>query len=626
MNMIDKVQGFHRGGESITVMPDSQPTIVKSLDKEQIPADVDIIEIVKWLQHYLIHAPDPNYDYECMHCMGPLGYPIGIPIVSVPGHRDIIAVDHDAGMERSLMYVREILKNGIENEIEKAMRRRTRKLLHDDGWVWLPETVWTIIPSEEEWPHQWVTAIAMQNLARQWYETGDKTFLEQAAKIFKALKSAASWDTGRAYYPHGFVPVKPDGKVMLTHGWGSSMIGQYPVVLHDLLEYYAFTKDEEALDFAIALGEGILAELQPNQGQIRISSKDGSYQGHLHHHLYFLIGMAHLGLTTRDPRIIEWTRRAYEFTYGISLDTGWFWEFTPSGPDVAIASEGCNTGDMMATAVYLAKSGYTNYWDDVERIVRNQLIESQFFVTSEFESLYRKLHANNPKEIKAGLSELKDLEGAIIGRATPNDWVTGDPATLGQPGIFANGINMMGCCTLQCTLGLYTLWKHMVEEKQDSVYVYTSLKYENSAVKVISFLPKQGRITIIAGKDADYFFRVPAWVARGTVKTYRNINEVSPDWHKEYIRFQLAKKDEELTITYPLIKFEQQVILGGRPASYEQWLNKSNEVSLKLDERDRVWIKSSSKYILRWLGNTCFDVSPKSKYLPMYVHRSNKVL
>ncbi|MBI2192365.1 MAG: hypothetical protein HYU36_10305 [Planctomycetes bacterium] len=116
------------------------------------------------------------------------------------------------------------------------------------------------------------------------------------------MRSTASWDTGRAYYAHGMIPVKATGEVMPTHHWGSSLVGQYPLVAQGLCEYFEATGDSEALEFGLALAEGVLADLQPGQGVIGISARDGSYQGHLHHHLYFLAGLAHLAALSSEPR------------------------------------------------------------------------------------------------------------------------------------------------------------------------------------------------------------------------------------------------------------------------------------------------------------------------------------
>ena len=89
-------------------------------------------------------------------------------------------------------------------------------------------------------------------------------------------------------------------------------------------------------------------------------------------------------------------------------------------------------------------------------------------------------------------------------------------------------------------------------------------------------LAEQGRVTVVAGRDADFFLRPPAWTPRKQVKAYRDGTEVPPDWRSAYIRFANATEGEELTVTYPLLQFEQQVTLG-EPGDWEQWQRLSDE-------------------------------------------------
>ena len=39
--------------------------------------------------------------------------------------------------------------------------------------------------------------------------------------------------------------------------------------------------------------------------------------------------------------------------------------------------EGCFLGDLVALTIKLAESGYGDYWEDADRVIRNHLIESQ---------------------------------------------------------------------------------------------------------------------------------------------------------------------------------------------------------------------------------------------------------
>ena len=89
-------------------------------------------------------------------------------------------------------------------------------------------------------------------------------------------------------------------------------------------------------------------------------------------------------------------------------------------------------------------------------------------------------------------------------------------------------------------------------------------------------------------------FRASACLdAARTVTTYRNGAEVPSDWRGAYVHFRQASPGEELTVTHPLIQFEQHVVLG-------------------MEGHD------TGEFCLRWLGNACLEMTPRGKYLPMY--------
>ena len=84
--------------------------------------------------------------------------------------------------------------------------------------------------------------------------------------------------------------------------------------------------------------------------------------------------MLRYAIITNDTELMELIRDAYEYTrnFGIAR-IGWFTETSR-----VKRCEGCCIADMVALAIKLSDAGVGDYWDDVDRYVRNQLIESQF--------------------------------------------------------------------------------------------------------------------------------------------------------------------------------------------------------------------------------------------------------
>ncbi|MBI2192366.1 MAG: hypothetical protein HYU36_10310 [Planctomycetes bacterium] len=141
-------RGFHRGGGRMTLLLEGAPGVAPAASAPA--SNSDLLPILRRIGHYLVHMPEPEYDYECSHCIGPLGYPAVVPVVapSRPRSRDAITIGQtDAEWCRSYDVVREML--GVvpdAPEVEAGIRRRLLSLLRDDGWVWIPEKLsrrWT---------------------------------------------------------------------------------------------------------------------------------------------------------------------------------------------------------------------------------------------------------------------------------------------------------------------------------------------------------------------------------------------------------------------------------------------------------------------------------------------------
>ncbi len=129
--------------------------------------------------------------------------------------------------------------------------------------------------------------------------------------------------------------------------------------------------------------------------------------------------MARLGALTGNTRYLEWARKAYDWLMTQGTDWGWF----PESPGVS-NSETCATGDMVALAACLAGAGYTGYWDDVERFIRNYCREAQFFPIPEYEALYRSKHPG-ASESAEGIRRVRDFKGGFVARLTPNSLTMG---------------------------------------------------------------------------------------------------------------------------------------------------------------------------------------------------------
>jgi len=103
---------------------------------------------------------------------------------------------------------------------------------------------------------------------------------------------------------------------------------------------------------------------------------DGSFPGHVHGHLCVASGLTELARVTGDAELLEAMNQVYLHIRSLSTDFGFVPELTERQDDV-IACETCCLMDFIHLALSLARAGHPEYLDDVERAVRNHLIESR---------------------------------------------------------------------------------------------------------------------------------------------------------------------------------------------------------------------------------------------------------
>lgn len=325
-------------------------------------------------------------------------------------------------------------------------------------------------------------------------------------------------------------------------------------------------------------------------------------------------GVAYAGMVTGEARYLDWAKRAYGRLMSIASDSGWFQQHLPwpwpGLKDPRQNSETCITADMMDMAAFFAQAGDSDYWDHVERGVRNYLAVMQFRVTPQFEAYYRQVNraptgtevgsvpaSREPKlnhtdaEVEAGLKELRQkLDGGVVATCMLNDNVIGleeDPKVLG----------CMGCCTWSGARGIGRAGVSVVTLQKGGTYVNLSISHETPQIKVVSFLPACGRVTAVVKQPGRFYLRPPAWTPRQKVGSWRNAKPVTVSWEGRYVRFDDAAQGEELTITYPVPHFLQRVTIAGR--------------------------KMADRFTLEWLGNTVVGVDPPGQRVPLYYDRQN---
>jgi hypothetical protein len=209
-----------------------------------------------------------------------------------------------------------------------------------------------------------------------------------------------------------------------------------------------------------------------------------------------------------------------------------------------------------------------DFWYDIERIARNQLLENQF---------------RDPALIIRDRPAMPGLEailnGAFASWAHPND-------LLGGPDI-------EGCCTGGGVRALYHVLQNVaLPDAQNTLAVNMLFSVETESVRVESALPYEGNVVVQLKVDAPITLRRPEGADNLNVRIAVNGQSVSPRVEGNYY------------------------ILGDRVAGDRV------EMRFLLPITTRTERVAGNDYTVFWKGNSVTQLEPGGKKYPTYLRSS----
>ena len=106
-------------------------------------------------------------------------------------------------------------------------------------------------------------------------------------------------------------------------------------------------------------------------------------------------------------------------------------------------------------------------------------------------------------------------------------------------------------------------------------------------------MPESGRLTVRAAVRERFFLRPPGRAPKEAVRAFFGQKPVPVSWSGSYVEFH-ARKGEELTITYPLLRFTQEV--------RGLWSGNARDLVMTFN----------------WLGNMVVSASPPGGRTPLF--------
>jgi hypothetical protein len=324
----------------------------------------------------------------------------------------------------------------------------------------------------------------------------------------------------------------------------------YGFIIKSLMVCARLMNVEAALQLAELLVKKVFADP-------KIFSPDNTFcqGGHAHTNLRTLVGAADYALCANDPVIYSRVDALYRYAKSITTRFGFLPEVIGRQGDM-IACETCTLMDYIGLAVTLANHGHPEYWGEVERAVRNHLIESQVLDTS-----WLKSNPNKPDTKEFSWRDIdKRMLGGYAGWSAPNHilaycetLIWGGPELRGKIRAFQN------CCGGSGTHAFFIAWKNSARYDNGCLTVNLHIDKLLPQAEIRSYQPYQGLLTIQLKRHVMSRFAFRNLSNRrnlklseyGRIKTWGNFLDLG---HRQ--------AGETIRISYPLPVYQEEISIG----------------------------------------------------------------
>ncbi len=402
-------------------------------------------------------------------------------------------------------------------------------------------------PDRRDVDHMFAQGSALYGLVTDFNAGHDPAMSVRIKALIDGLSRRARHEADYLWFPDVATPSAP-----------CSHMAAYQVL--PVVRYYELTNDASALRYAERLSRWAFYH-DPTVTEQGVITKTG-WEGHLHAWMDTYSGIlrcARAGgnldrnqVLARSLRLFEWVKLNYTTPYGWVADS--------------VGSETCETCTISAAirlALELIKEGHAEYWDDVERFVRNQLVANQF-------------RDVDPLQIEDPATA-RGLRGAFESYAAPNTLIASRDA----------GIE--GCCINGGIRGFFLAYQSAIQESDEAIHINLLLSNATRSVRVVSYLPDHGRLDLYPLSSKALLVRLPKWLRAEdvTVNGPARIRQAA-ETAGNFLRLSRVKPGTCITLQF-----------------------KSREEAVTS-------VVARQRYDVSWEGDTVMKLGPAGKPYPIY--------
>ena len=332
---------------------------------------------------------------------------------------------------------------------------------------------------------------------------------------------------------------------------------------HGTALFYRVTKYPPALELSRGLARWALAKMFKNE--------DGRYDFfHFHHGLYALMAVAEYAEAAQDKEAYRRVDACYRWVRQMGDPLiGWYSEAMPGSDwfekrdfeSVEIRE----VSDMVFLALYLTRAGLGDYWDDVDRWVRNQYSQGQITSADFFDRIPDRYFSDQASQV--AYKDTRDIPKRSVGSFC--GWMRANDALLvvdeNEKGEKLYDHSIMHCCTGNGSRTLYYVWDSIVTGDANEARINLLLNRASEWLDVHSYLPAEGKVVLKIKKTQRVAARMPEWVDLNRVRVTVRGKEVSLKTRGRYVVLAGLRPGDVVGLTLPVPERVIHRVIGRRP-------------------------------------------------------------
>ncbi len=268
---------------------------------------------------------------------------------------------------------------------------------------------------------------------------------------------------------------------------------------------------EAALDAARILADTSM------RGRVFTADNRFGPKAHVHGNLRTLNGLADYALTVGDAELYSRCDALFRHTRGLATRFGFLPEIVNWRPSALVACETCALMDYAVLGATLANHGHPEYWDDMERLMRNHLVESQIRDAS-----WLGQGDGRPDTDQFTWRDVAARSvGAWAGWSSPNHALAYREnlnAVWGGPELRDKTRALQNCCGGSGVHALFVLWKNAVRVEGGVLSIHLHLDKDLPEAEVRCSKPYRGQTTVTLRRNLDVRLRIPDYADRGALR------------------------------------------------------------------------------------------------------------